>query len=153
MRRTRVNAEIYNELEQIRAARGGVLRPADVVEFARNPSTALHAHFEWDDAKAAHEHRLERARHIIRCTVTVVSDDRPPERAYVSLAPDRTIGDSYRATADVLGSAALRSQLLEQALAEADAWRRRYERLVELAGVFAELDRVRRRRAARVAQQ
>ena len=50
-------------MKQIADAHGGKLRPKDVVEFARNPATALHECFEWDDKKAAVQGRLwEQAR-------------------------------------------------------------------------------------------
>lgn len=44
----------------------GNVRPVDVIEAARDPKSALHKDFEWDDTKAAHKHRLETARKLIR---------------------------------------------------------------------------------------
>jgi hypothetical protein len=123
---------VAQELELVRKRHGGILRPADVVAFARDPQTALHAEFEWDDSKAAEQYRLEQARQIIRCAVHVVDEDSPPVRAYVSLQNDRTAGNSYRSLHDVLNEPRLREQLLAQALREAESWRLRYERLAEL---------------------
>lgn len=42
------------------------LTPDIVVESARNPESPLHARFEWDDTKAADEHRRAQARMLIR---------------------------------------------------------------------------------------
>lgn len=123
---------VAQELELVRKRHGGILRPADVVAFARDPQTALHAEFEWDDNKAAEQYRLEQARQIIRCAVRVVDEDSPPVRTYVSLYSDRRAGDSYRSLEDTLGDPQLRQQLLAQALREAESWRLRYERLAEL---------------------
>ena len=41
------------------------LTPDAVVDDARNPKSPLHPHFEWDDAKAGHAHRLYQARRLI----------------------------------------------------------------------------------------
>lgn len=129
------------ELERIRKANGGVLRPADVVHAAKAKSSPLHDYFEWDDGKAAHQHRLEQARLLIRCTVELVGEDEKPVKMYVSLQSRRAEGDSYQSLRDVVQSRPLREELLRQALAEADAWRKRYEKFRELHEVFAAIGR------------
>lgn len=68
---------LVSELEKIRAACGGVLTPDAVVEAAKDPLHPLHGRFEWDDAKAAHQHRLWQARVLIHgATIKVVRDER-----------------------------------------------------------------------------
>lgn len=58
-----------------RDRRGRVI-PELVVEEASDPKSILHAEFIWDDKKAAHEQRLDRARELIReVKFTVVYDD------------------------------------------------------------------------------
>jgi hypothetical protein len=47
--------------------------PEAVVDDARDPTSPLHDLFEWDDAVAAHNFRLQVARRIIR-TVRIVSN-------------------------------------------------------------------------------
>ena len=138
------SAAVTQELEIIRKQHRGILRPADVVAFARDPQTALHAEFEWDDSKAAVQYRLEQARQIIRCAVRVVSEDSPPIRAYVSLHNDRRTGDSYRNLLDVMSEPGLRRQLLAQAMREAESWRVRYERLTELKPIVRAIAKVQR---------
>jgi hypothetical protein len=67
-------SSIKEELEAIAA--GGVLHPADVVEAARNPNSAMHNQFEWDDSEAAEAYRLQQARALIRrVKVNVVRSD------------------------------------------------------------------------------
>jgi hypothetical protein len=44
----------------------GRIKPETVVEKARNPKHTLHREFEWDDSKAAHLHRIDTARQLIR---------------------------------------------------------------------------------------
>ena len=57
--------EIAARLEVLCRKNKGVLKPDNVVKDARNQSSPLHKCFEWDDAVAAHERRLDVARHII----------------------------------------------------------------------------------------
>ena len=137
---------VTSELEQIRQKHGGLLKPEDVVAFARNKRTALHSEFEWDDAKASAEFRLEQARRVIRVSVTVLPSphsDQEPVRAYVSVASDRAQpGGGYRSFADVMTDDDMRAELVNEALGEAKRWRRKYERLRELAPIFRAIDKV-----------
>lgn len=122
----------------------GVLRPADVVEFARDADCELHSHFQWDDSEAAHQFRLEQARRIIRARVVqVASGDKSVEvRAFVSLSQERQEGESYRLTVDVLSDEERRAMMLTQARRELQGLRRKYGLLRELAEVWEALSRV-----------
>lgn len=136
-------AEIKKELEQIREAGGGKIKADAVVEFARDPKTALHSKFEWDDNKASHEYRLWQARHVISVHVTVVEGCRKPVPAYVSLQRDRNVeGGGYRAIADVMSDEQQRAELLQQAATELMAFKRKYARLTELNKVFEAIEEV-----------
>jgi len=70
---------IAQRLEKLTARGGGTLTAAAVVEDARNSTSPLHARiFGLSDAEAAHEHRLDLARQLIRSVrVTVTVDQRP----------------------------------------------------------------------------
>lgn len=57
---------VLAELHRIRDENDGVLTPEAVVEDSTPEDAPLHNHFEWDDKKAAHKHRIEQARQIIR---------------------------------------------------------------------------------------
>lgn len=129
------------ELELIRNKNGGILRPEDVVKFAKSPKTALHKRFTWDDGKAAHEYRLWQARELIRVSVNILPQSNKPFRAYVSLASDRkTPGGGYRLLADVMSDEELRSKLLEQAIKDMRGFQKKYKDLKELALVFSVMD-------------
>lgn len=129
------------ELDQISARAGGLLIPLHVVEFARDPNTALHSAFEWDDSAAAHKYRIEQARELIRVMVTVqaVGDRDVVIRPYISLIQDRRAG-GYRATADVMADPELRSRMLDTALLELRRFRNRYKHFQELAALFSAID-------------
>ena len=57
---------LQEALTEIAIARGGELRPEDVVAVAHNPLSPLHRYFTWEDEKAAVERRLDQARVLIR---------------------------------------------------------------------------------------
>jgi hypothetical protein len=136
--------DILTELAQIQEQHG-TLRAEDVIEFARNENTALHAEFEWDDSAAAHQYRLEQARKIIRISVQVLPTARGNVTVpmYVSLTSDRIQpGGGYRRLEDVMSDTTLRQQYLEQALTEFERVRRKYQTLQELAPIFTAIERV-----------
>lgn len=115
----------------------GVLRPERVVAFARNPKTALHSRFTWDDTEAAKQHRLWQARQLIKVVIREIPDTetREPVRAYVSLESDRKNGGGYRTLVSVLSDDDMRAELLAQAKSEMRRWSDRYRDLTELAKV------------------
>lgn len=127
-----------------------LLRPCDVVNFAKSTKTSLHNHFEWSDSKAAKEYRLHQARQLITVYVTVVDETQKPIQAFVSLKSDRIQpGGGYRLTVDVLSNQNLREELLEQAIDEAKAFKIKYQELKELVLVFQAIDEIDIKTAAR----
>lgn len=133
-------AAVFAEMQKIRSRHKGILRPENVLSYAKNPRTALHEKFEWDDAKAGYEYRLWQAREMIAVFVTVVKPNTSPVRTFVSLRTDRMFpGGGYRALVDVMTDAALRKQLLAEALDDAERWQAKYALLSELTPVFQEL--------------
>lgn len=143
------NEQRLHELEFIRKRSvDGILQAEDVVEFARDERTALHSEFEWDDSVAAHQHRLEQARKIIRLTVTVVDSPAGQQtvRMYASCDSDRVKpGGGYRSLVEVMNSEDLRDQLLHAALRDLRTVRRKYQQLRELQPIFRAIDRVSRK--------
>lgn len=61
-----VTREMQAAIIAISDRNGGLLQPEDVVDVARSPESVLHSAFEWDNLKAAAEHRLATARSLIR---------------------------------------------------------------------------------------
>ncbi len=133
-----------DELERIRTRNNGRLDPKEVVEESRDPSAPLHPAFEWDDAKAAGAYRIGQAAHMIRHIDVVVEkpEGQPqPIRAFVSVKRDED--RSYTSVQHALSDADLRAQVVSQAWAELEAWRKRHAELVEFAKVFAVMDQAR----------
>src|SRR5262245_57100424 len=117
-------------------ADNGKLRAQDVVGWAReNPDSQLHAHFEWDEGKAAHQYRLEQARRLIRVYVNVVPTESGPVemRAFFSLPSDRVQpGGGYRRAEDVLRNRKWLKQLAEDFVRQHERVNRNFEFFREL---------------------
>lgn len=62
---------IASELQAI-ASQTNELIPEQVIEAARNPNSALHDWFEWDDSAAASAYRLAQARWLIKSINVVI---------------------------------------------------------------------------------
>jgi len=134
-------ADLLKELEHVRVANGGFLTPEAVVESAKDENSPLHPFFDWDDTEAARKWRIVQARRLIRLSVTVIKPEVEPVRAFVSLPKDRGV-NGYRSTVQVLSDEDLREQLLECALRELQAFRRKYAMLSALKELFEVADRI-----------
>lgn len=141
-------SDIQKELQSIAQKHGGVVNPHAVVAFARNPKTALHSRFQWDDTRAAHLYRIEQARCLLRVFVTVHEETKRPYKVWASLPSDRTKQGGYRMTVDIMSHAARRQELLEMALAELRVFQEKYQSLKELSAVFDAIKTIRKRKAA-----
>lgn len=60
-----IRRRIVEEILDLEKAQG-MLQAADVVEAARNPNSALHSQFTWDETQAAYKQNLHEARMVIR---------------------------------------------------------------------------------------
>lgn len=132
------------EMERVRQTNGGALTPDAVLDSAKSHNSALHGHFEWDDSKAATQHRLSQAGELIRAITVDISRsnlETKAVRAFVSV--EREGAKSYTSIAHAMTNAELRSQLLKNAWAELEAFRKKYGELQELTRIFAAMDKVR----------
>ncbi|KKM91083.1 hypothetical protein LCGC14_1232060 [marine sediment metagenome] len=120
----------------------------------RNP---LHKYYTWDDASAGEQHRLWQARKMLAYVVAHVQFITPTGRVSSEYTTRALISDTkrgqrteghYHTLAVVMGDDALRANYLERALAELNAVRMRYSELVELAGVYREIDKLAKKVAA-----
>lgn len=132
-------------LEELRSLqRRGVLQPKSVVEAARDKTSPLHDHFTWNNTEAAEQFRILEARKLIAVHVELLPGASEPSPVFVSLRNDRRKG-GYRAMVDVLSDAEMRSQLLDEALEELAYFKAKYKSLSELAGIFEEIKKVKKR--------
>lgn len=130
------------ELLRIQQAdREHILRPEEVVQWAKdNPESALYGCLEWNNRKAAEQHRLWQVRQLIQ--LHVLTEDRSP--MLVSLSIDRkNRGGGYRSISDVIEVPDLREIMLADALAELERVQMKYERVDALRALWEEAERVR----------
>lgn len=134
---------VADVLQRLGANRVPVTAKA-LLEESRPEESPTHHLFEWNDARAAEEQRLNRAADLIREVMIVIRrdpDDKPRTvRGFVNVSSGGTRG--YMDTVNVLSDAELREQLVEAGLADFKAVERRYQTVTELAAIFAAIDRV-----------
>lgn len=141
----KINAAVKEELEIVRASKGGRLTPASVLEYARNEDTALWKVIDdaglWDDSRAALAGRLAFCRQLIqRVYVQILDNEHPVNiRAYVSLIDERRQG-GYQLVTEVATTHEGQEKIVETALAELKAFRNKYARLKHLAPIIANID-------------
>ncbi|OFW99286.1 MAG: hypothetical protein A3E78_11915 [Alphaproteobacteria bacterium RIFCSPHIGHO2_12_FULL_63_12] len=137
-------SKAVESLDQIRTSNGGAIAAEDIVEAARDPSSALHAQFSWDDALAAEEFRRVQARTLLR-SILVVEEGQPPRPYFITIEEhreERSNRFSYvRLVEDVLPSQTLVHEVLERALRELESWRAKYAQLAQLSQVHKAIDR------------
>lgn len=114
--------EAGDELDRIREANGGGLRPESVVEAARDPENILHDCFEWDDSKAAERYRRGEAAHLIRSIrvirVIAESGEKQEIRAYARVLPIGADVHQYLPIAIVAAEPSLLNQAINDAVSD-----------------------------------
>ena len=75
--------QVETVLDELNQAHGH-LTPELVLNSALDSDSPLHSVFEWEDSKAAHQHRLWQARKLIR-SVRVESPEGLPMSKYISI--------------------------------------------------------------------
>ena len=139
-------------LKEIARRDGGLLRPAAVVDAARDEDSPLHGAFEWDDTEAAEKYRLLQAQTLIRSFRVEIEENgnKLDVPVFVGISTDRTEGKSsnpYRILEDVKNTPDLMRVAAEDALAQLEALRVRFQYLKELADVWAAIAKHKRSKA------
>lgn len=133
-------------LTKLARKNGGLLKVDDVLDEAKDESSPLHTHFEWDDSVAAEAHRRAQARALIqRCKITLVESEPVQIRAFVSLPTDRENGGGYRLTSTVMSDEQLKEELLHDIRLTIQRWTKKLHLLdKDLADALIRIeDRVR----------
>ena len=124
-------AEAAAELERIRAERGALQSEA-IVSEATPQEAPLHGYFPWDDATAAHEHRLEIARRLVRA-IEVIRDDRPAVSMYVHYTGMDTREGGYEPLTVIVAQPDRYLAALAEARDDLASAQRRVEELLNVA--------------------
>jgi hypothetical protein len=144
-----LNRVPQNDLTRAEAQRiyekHGALRETDIVEESRDPESPLHPYFMWDDdSGAAQMGRLAIAQaFVMRITVTIEGAPQDDIEPLVRVRKYNGIGKGeYWDIERILADDSARATLLRRALIELRAFKRRYERLKELAPVLSAIQAV-----------
>lgn len=107
-------------------------KPGALVREAKASRHYLHNCFDWNDRTAAHAHRLQTARGIIRCVV-LIEDANPealPIPAFVSISTGKSGGArEYFSTPSIVDNAQLQLRLMRDARTDLMSWLKRYTAL------------------------
>lgn len=131
----------YAAVEELNALRDlGKLTPPGVLAFAKDPKTALHRYFTWDDSAAAYQYRLTQARGlIVEVRVETPKATKIPRTQEVRI---NTIPRRSTPPREVRHIAVKTETKLDKALAELKSFRSRYPEIKELAPVHKAIDQV-----------
>jgi hypothetical protein len=77
-------------------AQDSVLRPEAVVDDARSESSPTHHYFDWDDAAAAEQYRVNQARYYLRSIEVVREEHVPAVRAFYVVTKIEDEGDTQK---------------------------------------------------------
>lgn len=103
----------------------GILTTEAVLENAREETSPLHKHFQWDDTIAAESYRRWQARSLIaKCRITVEPRTESTIRAFVSLPSDRGLEGGYRVMTTVLSEDDQREELVSDMRNRVTYWTR-----------------------------
>jgi hypothetical protein len=114
----------------------GALTPALVVQEATDASHPLHDYFEWDDAEAGAQWRLNQARQLIRSVKIVYREATDQERRRMGrgyLSVRRENGPVYVPAAEVIADPFTKRLVLADMEREWKALLRRYSEFAEFA--------------------
>jgi len=142
------------------------LQADHLVEDAQRKRSMLHKEFEWNDAKAAHQHRLETARWLLRGLHGVWRlPDGSEVRGRVAVHIKRhkvedeetgvvkIYGGGYYPTESVVAVPERTELALKDALRSLEAFRRKYQFILKLAGFDDDIGAVVEQIRARVGKK
>lgn len=139
---------IGSRLAAIAKRNKGELRPHDVLDDARKKSSPLHKNFEWDDTKAAEQHRLFQARYLIGSVVEINIHTQQAVRSFVNVT---TVFDeegtairnrSYAPIDDAMADPAMRRKVLQNVKTQMTSILRKHQDLEELANVYEAVEAI-----------
>ena len=103
-----------------------------IVAEAEPDEAPLHSFFDWDDAAAAHQYRLETARRLVR-SIEVVRDDRPPVAMYVHYAGQEPSEGGYEPLSVIVTQPDRYMSAIAEAQRDMTAAQRRVDELLNVA--------------------
>lgn len=131
-------------IESIQQKNNGVCHPKQLVEVSRSPKAKTHKMFEWNDKVAGERYREDQARLAIRCLVVTYEHGDGKDRevkAFSQVQRDED-GNGYARTIEAMSDDLDRDYILNAALSQLRAWRRRWNQLNEVADTVTALKKI-----------
>lgn len=115
--------------------------PENILEKSRPNDALLHGCFDWNDTSAAEKYRLSQASCLIRNLSVTYYEENTEEpktvRAYHSVNAENKKAD-FRSIKVVLSDEAMKQQVLDNAIAELERFRRKYEGILAFDEILKE---------------
>jgi hypothetical protein len=120
----------------------GVCNARDLLEAARPVESPIHDLCEWDDERAADEHRVYQLRKAMSSLRVVRIDHPQPEPAlvHVTRVTPKTVTDGYVGVRDAMADPEFRAQVVRDALRQVGGLLNRYAFIPELDAVRETFD-------------
>ena len=125
----------------------GELTPKNTVDYARPAESPIHKYFEWDDARAAEEHRIQQARSLIKRVYIYTEPDSKKEqycvRYFHSVSSDESEKDrKYVNYYKAMNDEQLRDQVLKNAFRDMKSFSNKYSQFSELSSVLYAMNKL-----------
>lgn len=133
-------AALNKHIEAVEAQHGHRATAQEILDSARPKRSPIYHLFEWDNKKAAEEHRLGKARYLLRAVMVSYYIEKTRRTVDVRAHVFSPRSQAYMSIREVLNDEDERTALLNKALEELRAWRERYRALNELASIFQAID-------------
>lgn len=135
----KVDAQVAGE-EVARIASVKPLTAEAIVDESKAEDAPLNPIFEWDNEKASHEWRKQQARVMLGNLVTVQIDDTSVEATRAFINVSRSDGE-YVGMDIVVRTPSLSENMVRQAIADLNAYRKKYETVAAIKLHFDKLDK------------
>lgn len=119
------------ELDKLEETKG-VINPNDLVEVARPEQSPIHDMFEWDNAKASEQWRVEQARALIRSVRVEIMGIKTNAYFNCQVEVNGESAQGYFSAGTVLSTEDMTNQVLVTAIREIKYWQAKYKDIFEL---------------------
>ena len=144
------DAQAFGEvMEQLGKDKNGVVKPTEIVEAARAPTSPIHGFFDWDNDTAAEKYRLVQARGYVNNLEVEVKFKKGSgkQKAYFSVreGKGKKPKKAYVTVERALTENQLRTQIIKSAMNEVLYWERKYQEYIEFADIFNAIGKTKKR--------
>ena len=148
-----VSAQVAGKVMEEIEERDGCVTKEAFLEASRPVNSPTHKLFEWNDGVAAEKYRLFQSRRAIQdIVVTVVKQDEEPTNihAFVNVVSTAASNKAEYMSIDVaMQDDEKRNVILDNAFEELQKFEQKYQSLVELSDIFAEIHKAKAKRKKR----